>query len=70
LNLALARTRTIVPLDSAYNAQLHVEAAVRGTVNGQVNVQWRGAPPKVLHFNGHGKNAYAIWRRTLLPGIV
>jgi hypothetical protein len=60
LNLALAHTRAIAPLDSAYNAQLHVDAAVpNGAAPGAM---WRGRPARVLHFNGAGRSAYPAWR--------
>jgi glycosyltransferase involved in cell wall biosynthesis len=63
LNLVLARARSIAPLDSAYNAQLHMAPAVPCIVSGRPEAQWRGRPAKVLHFNGSGKEVYATWRR-------
>ncbi|HLK39234.1 MAG TPA: hypothetical protein VKU41_20875, partial [Polyangiaceae bacterium] len=66
LNLALAQARAIAPLDSAYNAQLHVEGAVSGGGDGRPAALWRGRPAKVLHFNGAGRSAYGAWRRSVL----
>jgi glycosyltransferase involved in cell wall biosynthesis len=64
LNLALAHTRAIAPLDSAYNAQLHIEAAVPSS--GRPGAVWRGTAAKLLHFNGAGRRAYPLWRASLL----
>jgi glycosyltransferase involved in cell wall biosynthesis len=66
LNLALARTRAIEPLDEAYNAQLHIDPAERREVEGRPRPVWRSRPARVLHFNGSGRNAYPSWRRALL----
>jgi glycosyltransferase involved in cell wall biosynthesis len=68
LNVALARAHAITPLDSAYNAQLHLEPAKSSTIDGQPGATWRGRPAKVLHFNGRGKNSYAAWKRIVLDG--
>ncbi len=66
LNIALARARAITPLDSAYNAQLHIDPAISCAFGGRQGATWRGRPAKVLHFNGAGKNVYPAWRRTIL----
>jgi hypothetical protein len=65
LNIALAETNAIVPLDGEYNAQLHVEPA-RAPHGGALHrAEWRGRAARVLHFNGSGKKSYASWRRAL-----
>jgi hypothetical protein len=65
-NLALARLGAIVPLDAAYNAQLHAVPATGQVVAGRPHAEWRGQPAWVLHFNGGGRAAYESWRAELL----
>jgi hypothetical protein len=68
LNLALSRAQAIAPLDIMYNAQLHIEAAIRCPGEGRPRAQWRGRPARVIHFNGGAKNVYASWRHAVLAG--
>ena len=64
-NVALARLGAIAPLEGAYNAQLHIEPATKRTVDGRARAHWRGELASVLHFNGRGREAHAVWRGAL-----
>jgi hypothetical protein len=66
LNLALACGDTIVPLDNAYNVQLHVQSVKRSFSQGRVLAHSQSENAKMLHFNGRGKNLYSTWRNIVL----
>ena len=61
-NLAVARLRAGVELDSTYNVQLFCNDAELGEHRGHVRATWQGKPVRVLHFNGPGRNKYPEWR--------
>lgn len=63
-NLALAHLRCGVETDGACNVQLHSQDVRRREDDGRA--LWRGRAPKILHFNGWGREKYRDWRDRLL----
>jgi predicted O-methyltransferase YrrM len=61
-NLALARLDCGVELDPVYNVQLNTQDVKFELTNGGMQALWRGAPSRVLHFNGCGRHKYPEWR--------
>jgi predicted O-methyltransferase YrrM len=61
-NLALARLRCGVELDSAYNVQLHVQDAPITQRGARLEATWHGRQARVLHFSGGGRRKYPSWR--------
>jgi hypothetical protein len=63
-NLALAHLRCGVETDGACNVQLHSQEVRRREGDGRA--LWRGRAPKIMHFNGWGREKYRDWRERLL----
>ena len=61
-NLALARLRCGVELDSSYNVQLHVQDVALRQDHARLAADWHGRPARVLHFSGAAKAKYPAWR--------
>ena len=61
-NLALARLRCGVELDSSYNVQLHVQDVQIRQEHARMAAEWHGRPVRVLHFSGAAKAKYPTWR--------
>jgi len=61
-NLALARLRCGVELDSSYNVQLHVQDVQIRQDHARIAAEWHGRPVRVLHFSGAAKAKYPTWR--------
>ena len=61
-NLALARLRCGVELDSSYNVQLHVQDVQMRQDHARMAAEWHGRPVRVLHFSGAAKAKYPTWR--------
>jgi glycosyltransferase involved in cell wall biosynthesis len=61
-NLALARLRCGIELDSIYNLQLHVHDAELREANGRVEATWLDRSVRVLHFSGNGRRKYPEFR--------
>lgn len=61
-NLALARLRCGVELDSSYNVQLHVQDVQLRQEHARLAAEWHGRPVRVLHFSGAAKSKYPAWR--------
>jgi predicted O-methyltransferase YrrM len=61
-NLALARLRSGIELDSSYNVQLFCNDVELYELGGRIRASFRGRPVRVLHFNGPGRNKYPEWR--------
>lgn len=67
-NLALARLRCGVELDTRYNLQLHMHDA-QPLMNGpRLQALWRGRKAHVLHFCGWGRDKYSEWWRHFTQG--
>jgi hypothetical protein len=64
-NLALARLRCGVELDSRYNLQMHMNDATPQVVDSRLRALWRGRHAHVLHFCGWGRDKYLEWRKRL-----
>lgn len=60
-NLALARLRCAVELDTRYNLQLHMHDAQPLTDGPRLQALWRGRKAHVLHFCGWGRDKYSEW---------
>ena len=63
-NLALAVNHEIIPLDPAFNVQLHKMAVTWG----DSTPYWQGQPARVLHFTGPAKQQLKSYRR-LPPNV-
>jgi predicted O-methyltransferase YrrM len=61
-NLALARLRCGVELDSSYNVQLHVQDVHLRHAQARLAADWHGRPARVLHFSGAAKSKYPASR--------
>jgi predicted O-methyltransferase YrrM len=61
-NLALARLKCGVELDSSYNVQLHVQDVQLRAEGARVRADWNGRPARVLHFSGGAKRKYPAWQ--------
>ncbi len=61
-NLALARLRCGVELDSGYNVQLHAQDVQIRQEGARVLAGWHGRQPRVLHFSGGAKRKYPEWQ--------
>ena len=61
-NLALARMRCGIELDSIYNLQLHVHDADLRDVSGRLEATWLDRSVRVLHFSGNGRRKYPEFR--------
>ena len=61
-NLALARLRCGVELDSTYNVQLHVQNVSLSQQGSRIAADWRGQRVRVLHFCGGAKRKYPQWQ--------
>jgi predicted O-methyltransferase YrrM len=61
-NLALARLRCGVELDSSYNVQLHVQEVQLRQEPVRIVAEWHGRPVRVLHFSGAAKSKCPAWR--------
>ena len=61
-NLALARLRCGVELDSTYNVQLHVQDVSLSQQGSRIAADWRGQSARVLHFCGGAKRKHPQWR--------
>jgi predicted O-methyltransferase YrrM len=61
-NLALARLRCGMELDSTYNVQLHVQEVKLSEQHKQIQADWHGRAVRVLHFSGAGRQKYPAWR--------
>jgi predicted O-methyltransferase YrrM len=61
-NLALARMRCGVELDSSYNVQLHVQDVRLRQDRVRTVADWHGRPARILHFSGGAKAKYPAWR--------
>ncbi len=61
-NLALARLRCGVELDSSYNVQLHVQDVQLRQDHARLSADWHGRSVRVLHFSGAAKSKYPAWR--------
>jgi predicted O-methyltransferase YrrM len=57
-NLALAKLRCGVELDSSYNVQLHAQDVQVTQSPGGMNATFRGRPVRVLHRSGVGRRKY------------
>jgi hypothetical protein len=67
-NLALARLRCAVELDTRYNLQLHMHDARPVTNGTRLQALWRGREAHVLHFCGWGRDKYGEWRGHFAQG--
>ncbi|MFP5261566.1 MAG: NPCBM/NEW2 domain-containing protein [Blastocatellia bacterium] len=61
-NLALARLRCGVELDSSYNVQLHTQDAQLRQEGVRIKADWHGRQARVLHFSGRAKRKYPEWQ--------
>ncbi len=61
-NLALARLRCGVELDSGYNVQLHAQDVQIRQEGARVCAGWQGRQVRVLHFSGGAKRKYSEWQ--------
>lgn len=61
-NLALARLRCGVELDSAFNVQLHAQDVEFKRTGARLHAEWRNRPVKIVHFSGVGKHKYSEWK--------
>ena len=61
-NLALARLRCGVELDSSYNVQLHVHDVQFRESGARLHAEWQSKPARVLHFSGGAKHKYPNWQ--------
>jgi glycosyltransferase involved in cell wall biosynthesis/predicted O-methyltransferase YrrM len=61
-NLALARLKCGIELDSIYNLQLHVHDAELHDLHGRLEATWLGRAVRVLHFSGNGRRKYPEFR--------
>jgi hypothetical protein len=57
-NLALARMRCGIELDSTFNVQLHVQEVQLNKKGARTFAKWRGKNVRVLHFSGGAKQKY------------
>jgi predicted O-methyltransferase YrrM len=57
-NLALAKLQCGVPLDDAYNVQLHTQDVQPRSEGARLRATWQGRDAHVLHFSGCGRNKY------------
>jgi hypothetical protein len=67
-NFAMARLRSGIELDAAYNVQLYWHDAELFEAQGRVRAKFRGRPVRVLHFNGTSRNKYPEWRPLIARG--
>jgi predicted O-methyltransferase YrrM len=61
-NLALAKLRCGVELDSSYNVQLHAQDVKLSRSPFGMEAEWRGRPARVLHLSGVGRHKYPEWK--------
>jgi hypothetical protein len=61
-NLALARLKCGVELDSLYNFQVDTRDALLSWEGEKMQALWHGQPARVLHFRGWGRDRYPEWR--------
>jgi predicted O-methyltransferase YrrM len=61
-NLALARLKCGMELDSIYNVQLHAQDVQIHQEGARLHAPWRGRQARVLHFSGGAKQKYPQWQ--------